>query len=440
MISTSLPVRRKTDKQGSERAPSISIDADKTLPARGRCVVCRAKLPEPFLDLGRTALANKFLLPEDITDVEPTFPLRVTRCAACAHIQLTELVPPALMFEDYLYVSSASDTLQAHLHDLADVVVQRRSLDQDDLVIDVGANDGTLLKGFRLHRVRTLGVDPALNLAEREADTGIDRYTGFFNARTARDIVSQWGRATVITATNTFPHIPNLHDFMTGIDIALAPGGAFVIEAHYLLDILDQLAFDTVYHEHVSYWALGPLQRLFAEHDMEVTSAERLPIHHGQLRVFVQRRGEREIEPSVARALDLERERRLYELETWQAFADRVMALKRDLHRTLSELRADGYRVAGYGAPAKGNTLLSFLELGPHDLAWIADRSPLKQGRVTPGSHIPVVAPDRLLSDRPDAVLLLAWNFAEEILSQQREYLDAGGRFILPVPEVRFLP
>ena len=413
--------------------------ASRSLPEPGRCLVCRAALPEPFLDLGRTALANKFLAPGEVAG-EATFSLRVTLCSECGHVQLAEGVPPALMFEDYLYVSGASDTLRAHLNELADVVVSRRGLGSGDLVIDVGANDATLLRGFARHGVRTLGVDPAVNLAEHTAETGIDRYTGFFGADSAREIVARWGQASVITATNTFPHIPDLHDFMSGIDTALAPGGAFVIEAHYLQDILDQLAFDTVYHEHISYWALGPMQRLFAEHGMEITSAERLPIHHGQLRVFVQRRGEATVDGSVERVLAEERDRRLLEPATWQAFADRVYGLKRELHRTLADLRREGRRVAAYGAPAKGNTLLSFLELGPDDVAWIADRSPLKQGRLTPGSHIPVVAPDRLLAERPDVVQLLAWNFADETLAQQREYVEAGGRFILPVPEVRFLP
>ena len=410
------------------------------LPPSGGCVVCATELPAPFLDLGSTALANKFLLPNELDSHEPSFPLRVTRCSRCAHVQLAELVPPSLMFEDYLYVSAASDTLREHLNELAEVVVERRELGGEDLVIDIGANDATLLQGFARHGVRTLGVDPAVNLAEHAAASGIDRYTGFFGSESAREIVARWGRASAITATNTFPHIPDLHDFMTGIDIALAPGGAFVIEAHYLLDILEQLAFDTVYHEHVSYWALGPMQTLFAAHGMHVTSAERLPIHHGQLRVFVQRIGEAEPDESVGRTLAIEQERQLLEPATWQEFAARVVGLKRDLHETLAELGSQGKSVGGYGAPAKGSTLLSFLDLGPDDLGWIADRSALKQGRVTPGSHIPIVTPERLLEERPDAVLLLAWNFADEIIEQQREYVDGGGRFILPVPEVRFAP
>jgi SAM-dependent methyltransferase len=343
------------------------------------------------------------------------------------------------MFEDYLYVSSASDTLRDHLYDLSDVVTERSALGADDLVIDIGCNDGTLLKGFRRHGVRALGVDPAKNLAKLFEDPSIDRYTGFFDSRSAMEIRQRWGRARAVTATNTFPHIPALADFVSGLDTVLAPGGVFTIEAHYLLDLLDQDAFDTVYHEHVSYWALGPMTRLFADHGMQVVRAERLPLHHGQLRASVQREGEGEVDPSVEELLVTEHENGLDRLETYLRFADRTLKVKHDLRRTLDELRSTGKTVAGYGAPAKGNTLLGFLELGPEDLDYIADKSPLKQGLYTPGTHIPVVPPQRLLEDRPDYVVLLAWNFAEEIMEQQAEYRRGGGRFILPLPEVRVL-
>jgi C-methyltransferase C-terminal domain/Putative zinc binding domain/Methyltransferase domain len=401
------------------------------------CIVCGSDSVEPFLDLGETALANKFLPAEELETAEPAYPLIVGFCSNCTHIQLTDHVSPPDMFEDYLYVSSASDTLKDHLWDLSDVVVERCGLGEGDLVIDIGANDGSLLKGFRRHGIQTLGVDPARNLAELYHDPEIARYTGFFDSRSAREILEEYGPASAITATNTFPHIPELGDFVRGIDIALAPGGSFVIECHYLMDIFEQLAFDTVYHEHVSYWALGPMVRLFEGHGMEVTHAERLSLHHGQLRVRVQRKGEGVVDPGVQRIIDAERAAGLDRLETWQDFARRTERLKEDLHRTLAELRGDGKQVVGYGAPAKGNTLLGFLGLGPENLDYIVDRSPLKQGLYTPGTHIPVVPTERLLEDQPEYVLLLAWNFAEEVMGQQSEYRGNGGRFILPVPEVK---
>ena len=401
------------------------------------CLVCGAEQVEGVLDLGVTTLANNFLTADKLADPEPTYPLRLGFCHACTHVQLMDRVPPSEMFTDYLYMSSASETLRRHLHALSDAVVKRFALKASDLVIDIGCNDGTLLNGFARHGVRGLGVDPAENLAR--LTSGIERYVGFFGAKTAREITARWGRAAVITATNTFPHIPELRDFIEGIRHALVPGGAFVIEAHYLVDLLKQGAFDTIYHEHVSYWALGPMARVFRQHGMEIVDVERLPVHHGQVRVFVQRDGEGKAQPSVEALIAAERALGLDTFETYEAFARKTLANRQKLQALVADLRAQGRRIAGYGAPAKGNTLLSFLGLGPEQIIYIADRSPLKQGRFTPGAHIPVVPPERLLADQPEDVLLFAWNFAEEVIAQQAEYLRRGGRFIIPVPDVRFV-
>jgi SAM-dependent methyltransferase len=404
-----------------------------------RCIVCGGAAVDQFLDLGETALANKFLTVKELSQQEVVYPLRTGFCHTCGHVQLMEAVPPSAMFEDYLYISSASDTLKAHLYDLSDLLAERYHLKGEDLVIDIGCNDGTLLSGFSRHGVRTLGVDPAANLAELTRANGIERYVGFFNSETAQTIRDKWGRAALITATNTFPHIPDLPDFIGGIKTTLAPGGVFVIEAHYLMDLLEQGAFDTIYHEHVSYWALGPMAYLFAQHDLEIVRVERIPLHHGQLRVAVQRRGEGSVHASVGELLAMERARGIDQFATYQRFAQQTHQLKMDLHRTLRDLRTQGKRVAGYGAPAKGNTLLGFLEIGPELVPYIADRSPLKQGRYTPGTHILVVSPDQLLADQPDYVLLLAWNFVDEVLAQQAEYRSRGGKFIIPVPHVQII-
>jgi SAM-dependent methyltransferase len=403
------------------------------------CIVCDSDSVEQFLDLGVTPLANKFLTKEQLTMPEPTFPLRVGLCPECKHVQLLDGVPPSAMFEDYLYISSASDVLKAHLLDLSNVVTQRCDLSAEDLVIDVGCNDGTLLSGFQRHGVKVLGVDPAKNLVNFTSEKGINRYVGFFNSQSAKEIVAKYGHAKVITATNTFPHIPALRDFAQGLQTALAPGGFFVVEAHSLFDMLDQVAFDTIYHEHISYWALAPMIRLFEEHGMEVVNAERLPLHHGQLRVFVQRRGEGKVQSAVAQILELEKKHGLDRMETYKEFANNVERIKQDLTRTISNLRAQGKRVVGYGAPAKGNTLLCYLQLGPDKIDYIADKSRLKQGLFTPGMHVPVVPPDRLLKDQPEYLLVLAWNFLDEILEQQAEYRSRGGQFILPVPRVKIV-
>ena len=403
------------------------------------CIVCESTDVEMFLDLGCTTLANKFIAKSELAKPEPSFPLRVGFCHECGHVQLTEIVPPGAMFSDYLYVSGVSDTLKAHLHDLSDVVVQRYRPGAKDLVVDIGCNDGTLLTGFKRHGVRVLGVDPAENLAALTKDSGIDRHVGFFNAASAKEIVARWGQAAVMTSTNSFPHIPQLNDFLQGITTVLAPGGVFVIEMHYLTDLLEQVAFDTIYHEHVSYWALGPMMTLFARHGLEVTNAECLPLHHGQLRVCVQRQGEGKVLPAVERVLAKEILKGIDQFETYKRFAQQTANIKSALTTTLRKLKAQGKRIVGYGAPAKGNTLLSFLGLGPDLVEYIADRSTLKQGRYTPGTHIPVVSPDRLLAEQPDYVLLLAWNFAEEVMAQQAEYHRRGGSFILPVPEVKII-
>jgi len=406
---------------------------------RTACMLCGGGAVEEFLDLGATALANQFLPAGEINGKEPKYPLRVGFCHSCSHVQLTQSVPPQAMFENYLYISSASDTLKHHLWDLGDQLVRRYDLGTRDLVIDIGCNDGTLLRGFQRHGVRPLGVDPAQNLSAFTDGSGIERYTELFSATSAKEIVAHWGQASLVSATNTFPHIQNPADFVAGIKTVLKPGGAFVIEMHYLLDMIEQVAFDTIYHEHVSYWALGPMKRFFEEHGMMVVDAERVPLHHGQLQVHLQRAGEGTVQPGVDEILAAERAAGLDHFSTYRKFAEQAKKIKRDLQQTLNDLAHKGERVAGYGAPAKGNTLLSFLDIGPKLLPYIVDRSPLKQGLFTPGTHIPVVAPERLLADQPDYVLLLAWNFVDEIVEQQAEYRKRGGKFMVPVPEVRIL-
>lgn len=413
--------------------PTPSHDSQAT------CLLCGATDLTVLLDLGETALANKFLPPEEADLPDPSYPLVFGRCRCCGHMQLIERVPPSLMFEDYLYVSGVSETLARHLGSLADRVTEWLKPEAGDLVVDIGCNDGTLLAGFARHGLRVLGIDPARNLASLSAGRGIPVETTFFTEASARSVAERHGKARVITATNVFPHIPALDDFMRGVDGLLAPDGVLVIEAHYLLDMFEQGAFDTIYHEHVSYWSLAAMMRLFERHGMEVVHAARLPIHHGQMRVFVQRRGVRQSGKECAALLAAEADSGALEEEAGHAFARAAHRSRDDLHRCIAQIRGAGGRVAAYGAPAKGSTLLSFLRLGPAEIDFIADRSPLKQGRLTPGSRIPISGPERILSDMPDCLILLAWNFKDEILAQQDEYRRRGGRFLLPLPEVSFV-
>jgi predicted TPR repeat methyltransferase len=405
------------------------------------CLVCRDNTVDLVLDLGKTALANKFLRPEELADHgEERYQLRVGLCHSCGHVQLIDRVPPELMFDHYLYMSSASSTLVEHLHSLAAAVKSRAGLRPEALVLDVGCNDGTLLQGFAKAGVsHPLGIDPAANLAEAARAKGAEVITGYFNEETARSLRTSHGLASVLTMTNTFPHIPDLAGLMRAIDSILADDGMFVLEAHYLVDLLELCAFDTVYHEHASYWALRPMQRLFAEHGFEVFDVERLPIHHGQIRAWVARRGARPVSPRVTELAALEANLGLETPAPYRALAGRISRIKSDLLGLIEKARAGGGHVAGYGAPAKGSTLLSVFDLGPGELDYIADRNELKQGRLTPGSHIPIVSPDRILAEQPALVVVLAWNFADEIARQLSDYLRKGGRMVVPIPELKDL-
>lgn len=403
------------------------------------CLLCGASQVNQFLDLGNSPLANRFLTAEQVRQEEPIFPLRVGFCTQCHHVQLMNIVPPNQMFEEYLYVSGASTTLQSHFAEISQLLISRFSLTKNNLVIDIGCNDGTLLQNFHRAGVRTLGVDPAQNLAEKSREQGVDRFVGFFSRETAAQIVEKWGKASVVAITNTFPHIPKLDDFLQGLDIVLAPDGVIFIEAHYLLDLLDQAAFDTIYHEHVSFWSLSAMSQLFKKFGMEIVDAEHLSIHHGQIRAFIRRKGIQSPSSRIQEILQQERDRKIDTLEPFADFAQKTKNLKTEIVGALEDLRSRGLSVVGYGAPAKATTLLNFLEVGVEYIPYIADLSTLKQGLYVPGVHIPIVPPERILQDQPDYVLILAWNFIDEIKRQLHEYQERGGKYILPLPHVTIL-
>lgn len=404
------------------------------------CRICGNTQTTKFLRLGPTPLANSFLRPGQMEEPELCFPLDVVFCDQCGLVQLDYVAPPEIMFRDYIYVSSTSQTMLTHFKAYADEIMSRFVESPRDLVLEMGSNDGCLLRTFRDHGFRALGVEPAANLAAMANRAGISTINDFFSERSARDVRAREGSAKVIIGNNVLAHIGDLYDLVAGVDALLCPDGVAVFEVPYLIDLLRKDEFDTIYHEHLSYFALRPLQRLFESRGMRIFDVKRLPVHGGSVRVYVSKleagRGEL---PSVGDLLLLERSERLDSYETYEAFANRVEKMKLELTALLRKLKASRANIAGYGAPAKGNTLLNHFEIGTDLLDFIADRSPYKQGMYTPGKHIPVVPAEWLLEKQPDYVLLLAWNFADEILEQQREYLSRGGKFIVPIPDPKIL-
>ena len=405
--------------------------------AINRCRSCGGNTLEQILSLGNTPLANS--LPKaDACDGEPSYPLDVVFCPACTLVQITETVPPEVLFRDYLYFSSFSDTLLRHAEGLVDQMVQERALGPDSLAAEIASNDGYLLQFYKRAGVPVLGIEPARNVARVAVEErGIPTVTEFFGDELGRQLAGRGERADVLHANNVLAHVADLNGFVAGVRHFLKSGGVFVFEVPYVKDLVDHCEFDTIYHEHLCYFSLTALAGLFRRHELEVTGVERVSIHGGSLRVRVQHAGAAQPRTEVARLLEEERAWGVGEIGFYRAFAARVEQLKKSLRGLLSELKDGGARLAAYGAAAKGSTLLNYFRIGRETLDFVADRSTYKQQRLMPGVRVPIVEPGRLLEEQPDYVLLLTWNFAEEILAQQAEYRRRGGRFIIPVPEVK---
>ena len=400
---------------------------------RSPCRICRANTLENVLDLGEQPLANSFIAPADAEKAEARYPLELARCTTCGHVQLSVTVPPEVMFRNYLYVSGTSDTIPAHFAAYARDVADR-FVPKGGLVVEIGSNDGTLLRAFDQTAVRVLGVEPALNIAAMANAAGIPTLAEFFGENVAADIATKHGRAAAIIGNNVVAHIDDLHGLMKGVSALLDERGVFVAEFPYLVDLLDKSAYDTIYHEHLSYFSVGSVVDLTARHRMQVVDVRRVGVHGGSIRVFISRDGEPSVE--VVKLLELERARGMREGRPIKGFVEAVHRQRDGLMRLLGDIRKTR-PMAGYGAPAKGNTLLNFCGIDHSILEFIVDRSPLKHGLLTPGTHIPVEAPERLTASGIKDTLLLAWNFADEILRQQDLYRSRGGRFIIPIPSAR---
>lgn len=406
------------------------------------CRSCGSSSGRPVLDLGLQPLANNLPRPEDLSRPEPRFPLRVAVCDSCWMLQITDIVPPVELFSEYLYFSSFSDALLRHSKQAVEQHLAQERLHAGSFVVEIASNDGYLLRNFVDAGVPCLGIEPAANIARVAVERGIPTLNRFFSLELARELAAQGRQADLILGNNVFAHVPDTNDFVAGLAALVKPTGRITLEFPYGCDLVEHLEFDTIYHEHVFYFTLTALIPLFARHGLDVVDVQRIPIHGGSLRFSAAPAGSRPIADSVRALLAEEAAKGVASPAYYEAFAGRVQALRTQLLELLHELHSRGARIAAYGASAKGSTLLNFYGIGRQGfdcLEFVADRSTAKQGRLTPGSHLPIVPPSELVARHPDYALLLTWNFADEILAQQQEYRAAGGKFIIPVPEVRVM-
>jgi SAM-dependent methyltransferase len=401
-----------------------------------KCRSCGETHGELVLDLGLQPLANNLLRPEDVGKPEPKFPLRVAVCHQCWLLQITDLVPPTQLFSEYLYFSSFSDALLRHSRAAVEQHIREFHLGPQSHVVEVASNDGYLLQNFVAAKIPCLGIEPAANIAEVARKKGIESRVEFFGLQLARQLVAENRQADLILGNNVFAHAPDTNDFVAGLAALLKPQGRIALEFPYGVDLIEHSEFDTIYHEHVFYFTVTALQPLFARHGLELIRVEHLSIHGGSLRLYAARAGAHPIEASVEKFLQAEKEKGVASSDYYKNFSAHVQELKKSLLDLISRLRKEGKTIAAYGAAAKGSTLINFFGLGPDVLAFVTDRSTYKQGRLMPGQHIPIVPPEALMERRPDYTLLLTWNFAEEILTQQKAYRSAGGKFIIPIPQV----
>jgi hypothetical protein len=409
---------------------------------RTQCRMCESADLEKVMTLTPTPPGNNFLNQQELSLPEPTYPLDLYFCRGCHHVQLGHVVDPRILYQkDYFYVSGTSSKFVEHLRDYAVDMVRRFELKPDGLIVDIGSNDGTCLRSFRQAGMNVvLGVDPATKIAQRATESGIETIGDFFTHELAVRLQKTHGPAAFITSHNACAHIDHLDDVIRGVRHWLADDGLFVLEVGYLLDVYENVWFDTIYHEHLDFHTVAPFKELFARTGMEMVGVQRISPQGGSIRVMAQKTGgPRYAEDSVEALIALERARGLNRPETFVQYGLRINEVGSQLQSLIKSLKAAGKTIAGYGAATKSTTLLAHFGLGKNELAFIVDDNPLKQGLFSPAAHIPVVGSDELRCKRPDYLLILAWNFAESIMAGNRRYEDQGGKFVVPMPVPRII-
>lgn len=409
-------------------------------PATTPCRFCGTRLTESFADLGVSPPSNAYLAEADLRRMEPFYPLHAYVCANCLLVQLDEFQTPDQLFGHYRYFSSFSESWLRHAERYAEAMIGRFSIGARSQVIEVASNDGYLLQFFHRRGVPVLGIEPATNVARAAEEKGITTLVRFFNVSTARNVVLMGKQADLLIGNNVLAHVPDLNGFVAGLKIALKPEGALTMEFPHLLKLVAFNQFDTIYHEHFSYFSLLTAARVVARHGLRLFDVEELETHGGSLRVFACHEGAgHQASGRVAALLSREREAGLERIESYRGFAENVRKVKRDLLSFLIRVKEDGKTVAGYGAPAKGNTLLNFCGIRTDLLDYTVDLSPHKQGLFLPGSRIPIFTPAKISETKPDYVLILPWNLQDEIMAQMGHIRDWGGRFVVPIPELKVL-
>jgi C-methyltransferase C-terminal domain/Putative zinc binding domain/Methyltransferase domain len=401
------------------------------------CRFCGAPLRHVFVDLGMSPLCETFLLPAELNRMEPFYPLKVWVCDRCFLVQLQEYVSPAEIFTEYAYFSSYSSSWLRHARDYTEMAIARFGLGGASRVVEIASNDGYLLQHFVEHGIPVLGVEPAANVAKAAVEKGIPTVVKFFGRRTSEELAAEHGRADLIVGNNVLAHVPDINDFVGGLKILLDPRGAVTMEFPHLWRLIEENQFDTIYHEHFSYLSFSTVQAIFEAHGLRLFDVEQLSTHGGSLRIYAcHAEDHRPAEPRVAELLAAEAAAGFRSLERYLSFAPQVEETKRALLAFLIDARRTGQSVAAYGAPGKGNTLLNYCGIRSDFVDYAVDRNPYKHGRFTPGTHIPIHAPEKIRETRPDLILILPWNLKDEIVEQLAFVREWGGRFVVPIPRV----